>query len=116
MSKYGVISGPHFPTFGLNTERYEIFLRIQSDYGKIRTRNNFVFGHFFTQCILSREIKLNFPLLNFRLDIKLHLEKFQIKNVFHNYHVYGFYYHRMLSMIKRGFCFTSSHLYKMMCN
>ena len=24
MSKYGVISGPYFPAFGLNTERYEV--------------------------------------------------------------------------------------------
>ena len=31
VSKYGVISGPHFPTFGLNTERYEVF---SSDAGK----------------------------------------------------------------------------------
>ena len=31
-------SGPHFPPFGLNTEKYGVSLRIQSDYGKIRTR------------------------------------------------------------------------------
>ena len=29
--------GPHFPAFGLNTERYSVSLRIQSEYGKIRT-------------------------------------------------------------------------------
>ena len=29
---------PHFPTFGLNTERYWVSLRIQSECGKIRTR------------------------------------------------------------------------------
>ena len=46
MSKYGVISHPYFPAFGLNTERYEVFLRIQSECGKIGTRNNSVFGHF----------------------------------------------------------------------
>ena len=28
VSKYGVISGPNFPAFGLNTERYEVSLRI----------------------------------------------------------------------------------------
>ena len=27
-------SGPYFPTFGLNTERYSVSLRIQSDTGK----------------------------------------------------------------------------------
>ena len=30
-------SGPYFPVFGLNTERYGVYLRIQSDCGKIRT-------------------------------------------------------------------------------
>ena len=46
VSKYGAISGPHFPTFGLNAERYEVSIRIQSEFGKIRTRNNSVIGHF----------------------------------------------------------------------
>ena len=32
--------GPHFPTFGLNTERYFVSLRIQSKCGKIRTRKS----------------------------------------------------------------------------
>ena len=45
VSKYGVFSGPYFPAFGLNTERYEISLRIQSECGKIQTRKNSVFGH-----------------------------------------------------------------------
>ena len=45
MSRYGVFPGPYFPAFGLNTERYEVSLRIQSEYGKIRTRKNSVFGH-----------------------------------------------------------------------
>ena len=31
-------SGPYFPAFRLNTERYSVSLRIQSKYGKIRTR------------------------------------------------------------------------------
>ena len=31
-------SGPNFPAFGLNTERYGVSLRIQSECGKIRTR------------------------------------------------------------------------------
>ena len=33
-------SGPHFPAFGLKTERYEVSLRIQSKCEKIRTRIN----------------------------------------------------------------------------
>ena len=31
-------SGPYFPTFWLNTERYSVSLRVQSECGKIRTR------------------------------------------------------------------------------
>ena len=46
MSKYGVFSGPYFPVFRLNTEIYCVNLCIQSEYGKIRTRKNSVFGHF----------------------------------------------------------------------
>ena len=40
VSKYGVFFGPYFPVFGL------INLRIHSEYRKIRTRKNSVFGHF----------------------------------------------------------------------
>ena len=39
-------SGPYFPAFGLNTERYGVSHRIQSECGKIRTWKNSVFGHF----------------------------------------------------------------------
>ena len=31
-------SGPYFPAFGLNKERYSVSLRIQAEWGKIRTR------------------------------------------------------------------------------
>ena len=46
VSKYGVFSGPYFPAFGLNTERYGVSFRIQSKCRKLRTRKNPVFGHF----------------------------------------------------------------------
>ena len=49
VSEYGVISGPYFRVFGLNTE---IYSKSQSEYRKIRTRTNSVFGHF------SRRVKL----------------------------------------------------------
>ena len=39
-------SGPCFRVFGLNTQIYSVNLRIQSEYRKIRTRKNSVFGHF----------------------------------------------------------------------
>ena len=46
LSKYGVISGPYFPVFGLSTKIYPVNLRIQSEYRKVRSRNNSVFRHF----------------------------------------------------------------------
>ena len=46
VSKYRVISGPCFPVFRLNTVIYFVNCRIQSEYRKIRTRNNSIFGHF----------------------------------------------------------------------
>ena len=46
MSTYGVFFYPYFPVFGLNTEIYCINIGIQSKYGKLQTRINFVFGHF----------------------------------------------------------------------
>ena len=52
VSKYGVISGPYFPVFGLNTEIYFVDLLIQSEYRKIRTRNNCVFGNFSRSVLL----------------------------------------------------------------
>ena len=33
MSKYGDFSGPYFPAFGLNTERYEVFNRNAGKHG-----------------------------------------------------------------------------------
>ena len=62
VSKYGVISGPYFPALGLNTERYEASVCIHSEYGKIRTRNNSVFGHFSR----SDTHNNNFKLVTFR--------------------------------------------------
>ena len=50
VSKYGVFSSPYFPVFGLN-------LRIPSEYRKIRTRKNSVFGHFFrSDTVLNRKV------------------------------------------------------------
>ena len=45
----------YFPAFGLNTKRYFVSLRIQSEWGKIRTRENSVFGHF-SRSVFNRNI------------------------------------------------------------
>ena len=40
-------SGPYFSTFGLNTERYSVSLRIQYDrMGENTDQKNFEYGHF----------------------------------------------------------------------
>ena len=60
MSEYRVFSGPCFPIYGLNMEIYGVNLRIQSKYGKIRTRKNSVLEHFLRSDIfelLLAEIK-----------------------------------------------------------
>ena len=44
-SKYGVVSGPYFSVIRLNMEIYRVNLHIQSEYRKIQTRKNSVFGH-----------------------------------------------------------------------
>ena len=46
VSQCGVFSGRYFHAFGLNTERYEVSLRIQSECGKIQTWKNSIFEHF----------------------------------------------------------------------
>ena len=46
VSKYGVFSGPYFPTFGLNRGRCFVSFRIQSECRKILTRKNSAFERF----------------------------------------------------------------------
>ena len=49
LPKYGVFSGPYFPAFGLNTERYRVSLLILSLCRKIRTRKKLRIWTLFTQ-------------------------------------------------------------------
>ena len=37
---------PYFPAFGLNMERYSVSYRIESEYGKIRTRKTSIVDTF----------------------------------------------------------------------
>ena len=46
VSKYGVISGPYFSAFRLNTERYEVYICIYSKCRTMWTRKNSLFGIF----------------------------------------------------------------------
>ena len=51
VSKYGYFSGPYFPSFGLNVERYSV--KIRRKYG---TEKNSVFGHFSGSVKLKRVV------------------------------------------------------------
>ena len=46
-----------FSLFRLNAEIYRVSFRIQFEYGKIRTRKNFVFGHFSRSGLLETGIE-----------------------------------------------------------
>ena len=47
VSTYGVFSDPYFPALGLNTERYGVSLRIQSEWMREnKDENNSEYGHF----------------------------------------------------------------------
>ena len=46
-------SGRHFPAFGMNTERYGVSLRIQSECGKMRTRITRNTDTFYTMTIFA---------------------------------------------------------------
>ena len=53
--KYGVFSGPYFPTFGLNTERYGVFNPNAGKYGP----KNFRILSLFAQCIWRKICLIN---------------------------------------------------------
>ena len=59
-------SGLHFPTFGQNTERYGVSLRIQAEYGKMRTRitsNKDTFYAVIIKVIITTTLLLTYMLL-----------------------------------------------------
>ena len=100
VSKYGVCSGPYFSAFGLNTERYWVSLRIQSQCEKIQIRKNSVFGHLSRSCYLKL-IKYiwhtNFSSQKFLESCK-HLNVFQFRIIaavpyilFNPFHVTGLF-------------------------
>ena len=54
-------SSLHFPAFGLNTERYSVSPRMQSECGKIRTRKNTNMDTFHEVCgLLKKSLMENF--------------------------------------------------------
>ena len=49
-------SGPYLLAFGLNTEIYGVNFRVQSEYGKIQTRESPVFGQFSPSDVFKNSI------------------------------------------------------------
>ena len=64
-------SGPSFPAFGLNMKKYSVSLRIQSEYGKIRTRK-FPNTDTFLAVFIKAPIKSNSPIV---LHSDVHAER-----------------------------------------
>ena len=66
---------PHFPAFGLNTKRYSVSLRIQSECGKMRTRitpntDTFYFFFYVSKNTLSKIVALmiiKYVRINFKI-------------------------------------------------
>ena len=54
MSKYEIFSGPYFPAFGLNTERYEVF---SPNAGKYRPEKTPYLDTFHTVLISKNIVK-----------------------------------------------------------
>ena len=77
MPKYGVISGPYFPVFGLNTEIYSVNLLIESEYRKIRTRNNSIFGHFL-HIVKQNYLLFNWALIKFSREMTIKHHRFKL--------------------------------------
>ena len=62
-------SGSYFPAFGLNTERYSVFLRIQSDCGKIRTRITPNTDTFYSVLVVTTSVLLTLTGLGGQFDL-----------------------------------------------
>ena len=82
MTKYVVFSGSYFSEFRLNMEICEVNIPIQSEYRKILTRKNSVFGHFSRNGTYTEREKKSLPrpllfLSDFVLTIKLTEAAFQ---------------------------------------
>ena len=78
MSKCGDLPGLYFPLFGMNTDIYSVNFRIQSEYRKIWTRKNSVFGHFSCSDICTW---WGFSWIKFHPDFLCFLTENQFKSV-----------------------------------
>ena len=65
VSKYGFFSGPHFPAFGLNTERYGVCTTFEKLSLQIRTRINHVIKNKLPYCNLQIVFQIKCRLIHF---------------------------------------------------
>ena len=90
--KYRVFSAPYFPVFGLNTETYSVNRRIQSEYRKIRTKKNSVFGYFSRSVHIKNLKKAQLQVLQsvrqWVLNIKHYLVTFTEKILNGKFHIF----------------------------
>ena len=75
VSKYGVIYGPYFLVFGLNTEIYPVNLRILSGYRKIKENKHFSRSAFYFNSILFM-VQVFFDLFYFYVSPHILLSQF----------------------------------------
>ena len=61
MTKYVAFFGSYFTEFRLNMKICEVNIRIQSEYRKIMTRKNSVFGHFHAVELTLKDKKNLYP-------------------------------------------------------
>ena len=83
-------SGQYFPAFGLNTGRYSVSLRIQSECGRIRTNispNTDTFHALIVVCLILHLLKMTIKLQKFQNDHAISTTKdlVQIYNTFSKY-------------------------------
>ena len=61
VSKCRVFSGPFFPAFGLNTDRYGVSLRIQSESEKTDQKKTPYLDTFHAVCVEIEQLRVNWP-------------------------------------------------------
>ena len=84
MSKYGVLSGPYFPVFGLNTEIFFVNLCIQSEYGKYGPEKTLYLDNFHTVTALAIDNFFANSIVNNKAqrgtDVSIHFQFFLHSN------------------------------------
>ena len=84
-----IFSGPYFPALGLNTERYSVSLRIQSELGKTQTRKTLNMDTFHTSKI---RLILYKKVFKTKFDLILCAQTCNITKKYNQYNINVSYY------------------------